>query len=836
LAQALRKNEGIGSNTMAPLGLVILGLLLQPCYSVKTNIVVKHGNETISGSVKSWLIGESRQMQTTEPPQNRSGDDEHSRHEKEMEKKIEKALGIANANETDPHLIPRNVMGVVLNGGHDIGALETSLCIGVCGLFGLLISFSCSRKLVPAVYMRQSESEDSNDATPERTSAYQLELDRISRASIMDALVKVWRTSPEQEVALAGLDGWALMEFCRLMSRTLSVIMPVVAGILLPLHYIASTDHRQRLDVLSRLDIGNIPHEDWILWVHAVLVWFVVIVCTWQILRAHDQFTDFRHRWLLQIPRPRATTVMVRNIPHLLRSDTALRDYVSEVLGNAAIQRCYVVRKLGQLPRLLQQLTETKYEAAMVYHGVQDQATFCGDADAAQDIEACKAKIEELERLVSKEQMTIEAAARRADPRYSSSSGFITFESVLEQRHALREQFTREVDDFRMSLAPEPNDVIYENLAEDDINVTWWKWVGTLLLLAVFVFWVPVVVLISGWTTLSSIRGTSEEAQIWTDQHAYLQTVVSGVLATATLKLFMAFLPTVLYYIIHKTLYQRAGAEVQLKLQQYLTAFLLIFVVLVTSLGRGLTITLLMIADHPGEIVDLLAASLPSASHFYFNYVVLGWVVLSSEVLRMANLSKFLFYKRARSFSAKVAKIYSEPEDVSSYGIGARMSMLTLMTAISFIFCSCSPLIMVFTWIYFMVAQLVYGYLLLFGEAKKADFGGACWMQALNWLFLVLCIYVMLMVGVLRHLSRHGAILGPPIFAVLSLGLLYWARHRVSRLAVDVLPLEDVRKADLETQGKEKAQEGKYMQPECDPSITKSQSWANFDSMVVRDS
>jgi len=530
---------------------------------------------------------------------------------------------------------------------------------------------------------------------------------------------------------------------------------------------------------------------------------------------------------------------MVRNIPHLLRSDTALREYVSGVLGNAAIQRVYVVRKLGQLPRLLQQLTDAKYEAAMVYHAIQDQAACCwggGDADAAQDLEACKARVEELEKLVSKEQMNIEAAAGKADPRYSSSSGFITFESVLEQRHALREQFTREVDELRMTLPPEPDDVIYQNLAEDDINVTWWKWVGTLLLMAVFTFWVPVVVLISGWTTFSTIHATSQEGQKLSDEHPYLETVMSGVLATATLKLFMAFLPTVLYYIIYKTLYQRAGAAVQLKLQQFLTAFLLIFVVLVTSLGRGLTITLVMIADHPGEIVNLLAASLPSASHFYFNYVVLGWVAITSEVLRFSNLAKFLFYRKARSFSAKVAKVYSEPEDVSSYGIGARMSMLTLMTAISFIFCSCSPLIMVFTWIYFMVAQLVYGYLLLFGEAKKPDFGGACWMQALNWLFLVLFIYVILMVGVLRHLSMHSAFPWPPIFAVLSLGLLYWARHRVSRLAVDVLPLEDVCKVDQETQGKEKVHEGKYMQPECDPKITKSRSWANFDSMIVRDS
>jgi len=32
----------------------------------------------------------------------------------------------------------------------------------------------------------------------------------------------------------------------------------------------------------------------------------------------------------------------------------------------------------------------------------------------------------------------------------------------------------------RMYMAPDPHDVLYENLAEDDINASSWKWLGTL--------------------------------------------------------------------------------------------------------------------------------------------------------------------------------------------------------------------------------------------------------------------------------------------------------------------------------------------------------------------
>ena len=64
----------------------------------------------------------------------------------------------------------------------------------------------------------------------------------------------------------------------------------------------------------------------------------------------------------------------------------------------------------------------------------------------------------------------------------------------------------------------------------------------------------------------------------------------------------------------------------------------------------------------------------------------------------------------------------------------------------------------VFTWVYFFLAQFVYGYLLLFCESKKPDTGGIFWvqarsrailaslkvpicLQAMDQLFIVLAIY-----------------------------------------------------------------------------------------------
>lgn len=756
--------------------------------------------------------------------------------EERLRRTLEKAMGARNSDEHEP----RRVVGVSLNGKNDLGTLKSSFTIGIFGAVAILILFAWLRHTFPHVYLRMQLCSFCPDS-PEQSEAgreFDYLLDAGRKMGYLDFLYQVWYTCPEDEVRLAGLDGWALLEFCRMNTRIISVIGPLLSCALLPMHYYASMKAHKNMDWLSRLDVGAYPKEDWVLWVHAVCVWLVVMVACWQITYAHESFVQRRYQWLANIPRPRATTVMVTNIPVMYRSDRALKDYFSSLFPESSVERSYVVRKTTRLPRLVQQLEDARYWTKVVQQQLQRDDASVKEEDTA-DYERCKLRSESLVTAVRREQELVEAAVGRGDLKVCSSSGFVTFNSELTQRQALREQFTREATEFIMLAPPEPEDVLYQNLAEDEMNAESWGLVGFLSLMAVFVFWVPIVVIISGWITLSSIQGQVPVLRRVVENYPMLEQLLSGVLATAALKLFMSLLPTILYSIIESTFHLKSGAQCQLKLQQWNTAFLLLFVVMVTSLGRGLTITAVIIAKEPAKVISLLASSLPSASHFYFSYVILGWIAMPAEMLRLANLTKFLWFTRVSSFGEEEAKQYSEPEHAASYGMGTRMSMLMLVSATTILFASCSPLILVFTMVYFLLAQVVYGYLLIFGESKKPDMGGLFWLQSLEILFIVLFFYVLLMVGVLRLLSKNNNWLGPPLMAAAAIMLLYGAWRRVQNLAFHTLPLEEVARAahDKETHclvsaeaspAKRRASvaytmnhpvSSYYIQPECDPSV-----------------
>eukprot|EP00933_Yihiella_yeosuensis_P018598 TRINITY_DN15207_c0_g2_i1.p1 TRINITY_DN15207_c0_g2~~TRINITY_DN15207_c0_g2_i1.p1 ORF type:complete len:836 (-),score=113.83 TRINITY_DN15207_c0_g2_i1:245-2752(-) len=742
---------------------------------------------------------------------------------------VAKSMGLRNEKSESP----KKIMGAYSNGKADVLQLITALAIGVGGSITLIFIFSFLRMMVPAVYHRRDTAIGREMPSPAQF-AQDLPEEVESEAAMSpreeqtlfpdphvgfkDWLWKIWHVTPDEEVSACGLDGWAFLEFIRLNRRILGVIAPVLAIVLGPLHYSAAAA-KDQLDLVSHFDIGQAPLDSVALWVHGFVVWFVVLASAWQITVAQDHFTERRHEWLKEVPLPRATTVLVENIPPLFRSDHALRNYFVSVFSSEAVKRAYIVRKTGHLPAQVQQLEDARQEAdaAMKVWEAADRPGI-EQAEGAEH-KRCQKRLRQLAKEVQQSQEKIEDAVQRGDPAVSSATGFVTFASELAKRLASREQYTREVEEFKMKMPPDPDDVIYENLAEDRMGSLTWSWLGFMAILSVFIFWTPVVVFISGWTTAEQLVKFVPWLAHMVKDYPSVATMASALLATVALKVFMAVLPAILYWIVMSFFSVKSKSAVQLKLQEWYFAFLLIFVLLVTTLGRGLTITAVIIAHSPSKIFDLLASYLPSASHFYFSYLILAWPFLMVQVCRPANVVYYLFNRYALGMDVNDAKDKAEPEDPASYGMGTRMASVMLFSAMGFVFCSCSPLILLFSGVYFSLASMVFTYLLVFAETKKPDTGGLMWMQALNQLFLVLLLYIFLMTGVLHMLDPHQSE-GPAILAFTSILGLYWAKHRVDGLAFDILPLEEVVRASRAREEKRHQQvQGFYGQPECNPSL-----------------
>lgn len=788
----------------------------QPCSSVAVNVHNHNMVVATGGTVAAFthsgnsLVGELSGLNQLRP---------------------DSSFHLETVTDKKGEALPSNMTGFRLNANGDTRVLRSSLIVSSVGALVAMFAFCILRRFFTTLYVRPSVEDQ--------------QVIRPVEVGLTDWITKVLDASAEDEVQRAGLDGWAFLEFYRLNFRLLTMIAPIVLATLCPLHYwssLSNDNDAEDLDLLSRLDLVSARDDIGVFWVHAGFVWFVILVATQMLHSAHQDFLDRRFEWLKAIPHPRATTVMVENIPEHYRSDQDLKDYFGSLFKQENVERAYIVRKTHKLQKKVAEFEQARYALALARRTWEncgqpplpaavpqigrsttaevDMLMSVGDKAAAAVVRmvACMRRWDETMHAVVVHQREIESGVARRDPKICSASGFVTFTNELTQRLAQKEQLRRDVTEMAMGMPPDPADVVYENLAVDELGSATWDLLGGLALLAIFLFWTPLVVFISGWTNLTAIKQfMPDHLHAATGRYPGAESLLEGVMATAVLKLFLAFLPSLLLGIISRFSHLKAGALAQLRLQRWYFSFLIVLVLLVITIGRGVIVTFTALVKAPTETLSVLTASLPSASHFYFSYVILGWFTMAFELLRITNLIKYWFFRLVYSLEPMAAKHFSEPEDQASYGMGARMALAVLMSAITMVFCTCSPLVTLFAWIYFGLGRLTFGYLLVFAESKKPDLGGEFWVESLKQVFVVLLLYVLFMFGVL--VARCGDWMGPPLLAAGSLLALYLGWRRVHVLAWESLPLEEVVKASRAKEGVHDRLNGKYIQPECDPDL-----------------
>lgn len=685
------------------------------------------------------------------------------------------------------------VFGVRNNGEGDLAAAESA--IKSYGLMAIItaLTFTLLRKHCSTVYCREKTATAPSDASNDDFGYFW--------PSAVASL------TAESVIETSGLDAWMFLEFCSFCQWLLTVLGPILIVLFCPLYYFIGwndTPVTERAnDSLNRMTMGRLKSSSVVYWCAAAAVWIVVYVVTYRIQKAHTKFLELRFAWLRRIPPPRANTVMVENIPAQYRSDEALKQYFQEVFSDQEVIKAYVVRRT----RVLR--TKVQHYASLVYQEVIGMLP--------------QGLVQRAETDVSEERARLEEAIAAGNASAYSATGFVTFRSNLAQRLASNEQYTSNPEELVVDLPPDPYDVRYTDLEAWPEESQRWTTAGYTCIIAIFILWVPVVTFISTLTDLAALKATFPSMKRFCDDNPASSSFLQGVLSTAALNLFMAILPSILLWIIHTFFTLKAGAWAQLRLEQWYFAFLVIFVLLVTTLSSSLLRTVTELIDQPTKVFTLLAGGLPDASHFYFNYLVLGWFIVAFRMIRITTLVKYVFFRWFFSLDTMTAKKYSEKGNSITDGMGQRMAATSLMFTITLVFCTCHPLICLPAVIYFFLARAAHGYLLVFAETRMADLGGVFWVNAMKQVYIGLCLYVFLMVGV----STHASYQGPAILASASLLLVRRSWMHFHQRGWESLPLEQVIEVHKTMIEGGVPYDGEYIQPEMKPVRKQVQTFAH---------
>jgi len=711
-------------------------------------------------------------------------------------KSVENLLVGAMGNKSASGLV-----GVSQNSDHDFETMRTAASFNFLSSLVAFLTFTVCRHFCPAVY-RKAEVEPVI-----RVDRWDF-LWRPFGFGFLDWASAVHHIEDEDVLKASGLDGLMFLEFMSLGRRLAALWSLVLVGFLGPLHYILHYNYSidpgasiLTMTSYNGLILANLPRLPQLVltWSHVFAVWYLVISASRLIYLAQLRFLEQRFNWLKHIPPPRATTLLVEKLPMECRSDESLRFYFARLFGPQAIVQAYVVRRTEKLRQLVNDVEQVTAKLHLE-EANQEGSRECPCMSTV-DKGKLRATLVDLKAEVAIEQRQVEERVQAMDLKVCSCAGFVTFSSRRMCMLALSPQYRADASQLTTTMPPDPEDVLYQDLAKDpEVQAGGILTAGGLLLL-IFVIWAPMIA-----TFLDKV-----EPVIASVENPQLKHFLQGVMRTGVLKMFMSFLPTLFMAIIHNFLVLKAGTWAQLKLQDWFFAFQLVFVLLVTTIVGTILNVLEKLMAHPGEVVFILADALPGFSNFYINYILLSSFLQVFDLLRTVNLAKYLFW-RSRRIEPEEARSLSEPEDQDSDGMGSRMAKVTIHLVVCTVFASCCPVILLVAWLYFAVGRYTYGFLVIFAETKKPDVGGNFWVKSLRHIFLGVFIYILLMVGLLTELSHTTGDRAPMLGTFASILPLAFGYLRFSSLSWETLPFEAVADIDL-LEHQESC--GEYRQPEC---------------------
>lgn len=668
--------------------------------------------------------------------------------------------------------------GVTLNGEGDLQAFLAALVANLVFIVFCIAFFMLARSCFPLVYCNNSLLKIQPYEVPDRWFGWARAALGISIDEIADSM---------------GLDQAMLIEFAALNMRILATFGLPMLFIMGPMNYFYGGNAAGD-DYLSYLSMGNVEEGSWLYWVYAGVVWAVVYTVRANVFTVMSKFMNRRIDWLQSLPLPRAASVMVEGIPEEHQTDERLKVFFSKLFGVDKVVSAYLAKRAPPLAAEWKQKFDLEKQLAAAKFNAEMSGKRPKTNQGADIIEGLECDVKEAQRLIHEQRA--EASRHLSIPGgVNGCNGFVTFSDPVHADVALCMQLGSDGENWRLSIPPPPSAVLWSDLQQDPGRKLGWTLLGYSLTFALYMLYLPSVV----WITAIANKVKLPEPY---------QSFWEGLAPTMGLLFMVCFLPTFLVVIFRFCFTLNDEANVQRILQNWYFVFQFVFVILVTAIGDSLWDVMKVLVISPLKIMPILANTMPFATHFYMDFMVLSWATHAMNLTRYINVGKFVIFRKI--MDEEKAIHMSEPEAQDYYGLGARNARFAIMMCIGIIFGTLSPPIAILTFINFFFCRLCYGYLIPFAETKKPDIGGGFFVQACEHLLVGCMVYVLLMTGVLYARAATG---GPAAIAILAAFYVLWSMDRFSNeFQCDVLPFE-VRLQ--EKSGKKIRSTGEsYIQPE----------------------
>ena len=394
------------------------------------------------------------------------------------------------------------------------------------------------------------------------------------------------------------------------------------------------------------------------------------------------------------------------------------------------------------------------------------------------------------------------------------NSAFIQFNHQVAAHMAcqsLSHHVPRQMDPRTVEV--NPNYVLWDNL-----TMKWWeryfRLLGVItLIVGLIIFWGIPVSFTGALSQISTLTDNLPWLEFLETLPTWLISFIQGVLPPLLLALLFVLLPIILRFLAGATGTTTSG-ERELLVQNFYFAFVFTQLFLVVSLSTGITATIEKITNNPISIPQTLAENLPRSANYFFSYMILQALSISSgTLLQIGAVLVIVFFG---FFDTTPRQKVSRVLDRSGINWGTMIPVYTNFGAIGIIYSVISPLIIVMMLITFCLFWFTYRYQMIYVSYAKAETNGLIFPRAVNQLFTGLYFLELCLVGLFFLQSNRSCVPQAIIMiVVLVFTILYQiVLNRAFGPLFTYLPITFEDEAVLRDEEFERAQAGRWTKEE----------------------
>ncbi|KAB8290402.1 hypothetical protein EYC80_010835 [Monilinia laxa] len=314
-----------------------------------------------------------------------------------------------------------------------------------------------------------------------------------------------------------------------------------------------------------------------------------------------------------------------------------------------------------------------------------------------------------------------------------------------------------------------PNDVLWDNM-----SIKWWEaWLRTAVITAVVLGMILLWSIPVAWTSTLSQISSLVSTKPWLHwlkviPEKVLQ-AIAGVLPALVLSILLSLVPTILGYLAFVQGSQ-TGNEKQGSVQTYYFAFLFVQVFLVVSISGGAVAALGSWSSDITSIPETLAQQLPKAANYFFSYMILQALSVSSGTLLQLTTLIFWFVL-PKIFDNTARQKWTRNTTLPSVSWGSFFPVYTNFACIGLIYCVVSPVIIIFVIITFTLLWIANRYNMLYVSRFRIDTGGLLYPRAINQTFTGLYVMELCLIGLffLTRDEQGNALTAQAIIMIVAL-------------------------------------------------------------------